>query len=305
MQPTSSSAHTPGIVPASGNGSTGHSGGRNHHRNAYAMTLRTNIERLIPLEMMQARRSALDRALTTLEHDTATVRFAGANNSANGTVTARSVANTETVSGGSYAGTTIPRASAVQTARRSKSTPHDIDFLCAVASRDLIEQTVADLRKPGVWNEHLLDVLLALKRKLPDLLGASSLRVVASNLIPSHMALLTQSQRADLPRASEEGAAPRGPAPAIHQPTNHRTNPQAINPSSHLSFVHDAQHYHIVNTKEAFFRAIISMREEIDPIAVSQQNIDALIEDTADFLEDHWREYYRVVWTKMAQSAAT
>ena len=103
----------------------------------------------------------------------------------------------------------------------------------------------------------------------------------------------------------------RGPASAstpelaTNAPANHRANVQADNASGHLSFVHDAQHYHIVNTKEAFFRAIISVREEIDPVAVSKQNIDALIEDTADFLEDHWRENYRLVWTKMAKSAAT
>jgi len=313
MQPTSSSAPA-ASTPLRGNGGTGHMGSTSHRRNAYATTLRTNVERLIPLEMMQVRRSEVAHRFATLERHTASGRFADAHNDTHNMVSAASKSEGPTH--------TVQSGGAAKTRRKAKSAPEDIDLLCAVASRDLIAQTVADIRTPGVWNEHLLDVLLALKRKQPDLLGAASVRVVASHLIPSHMALFAHAQSANKVQDPVElmpcpGPAP-GPAPgpgpatatatasglANIAPANPGATVAANNAGGHLSFVHGTQHYHIVNTKEAFFRAVISAREEIDPIAVSKQNIDALIEDTADFLEDHWREHYRVVWTKMAKSGA-
>jgi hypothetical protein len=313
MQPTSSSAPA-ASTPLRGNGNTGHMGSSSHRRNAYATTLRTNVERLIPLEMMHVRRSEVAHRFTTLERHTAS-GFADACNNTSSMSSAASKSERSTH--------TALSVSTAKTRHQSKSAPADIDLLCAVASRDLIAQTVLDLRAPGVWNEHLLDVLLALKRKQPDLLGAASLRVVASHLIPHHMALFAHTQSANKAQDPVEIATCRGPAPgpatatasglrlamasglANIAPANPGTSVAENNADGHLAFVHDAQHYHIVNTKEAFFRAIISVREGIDPIAVSKQNIDALIEDTADFLEDHWREYYRVVWTRMAKSGAT
>lgn len=302
MHPTSSSSHV----------SAHRTILRNEHGNVYATALQNTIERLIPPELMHTRRQRASAGLAPRRQTVAPGRFAGA---ANSTVDTDSMGATSGIRSGIRIGSsqrvsTTNGISAIAPARRSTSAPDDIDYLCAVASRDLIDQTVTDIRQPGVWNEHLLDVLLALKRQRPELLGAATVRVAASDLIPC-------SRRAvgipavSTPFVHANGAQnPRGrgesvPASVPATLSAYLANLQTDRPRSHFSFVHEGQLYHLVNTKEAFFRAIISVEQDLPPGAVTQQKIDALIEDTADFLQEHWQTCYRIVWTRMAKFQAT
>lgn len=305
MQPSSSSHHVSAHCPLPSN----------DHGNLYATALHQTIERLIPPDLMQASQHRTSEIRTASRHAFASRRFAGASHNAVAAVgnnvgsvgfmgsagAVGSAGNGHVDNNNNHHHTATHGSSALRPARRATSPPDDIDFLCAVASRDLINRTVADIRKPDVWNEHLLDVLLALRRQRPELLGAANLRVAASNAISGSSRTRKLSIRSSEVPHPTDMARP-APAATPASLSAHLANLYTGDTSTHVSFVHEGTHYHIVNTKEAFFRAVISVQEKLAPTAVSQQKIDARIKDTADFLEAHWREYYRVVWTRMAKA---